>query len=71
LGLRKLHQIYLEAQPPIVALGPNYIRLIRDPRASTCFHFHSELGLLPPRCAQKSESAAKLRSTAAAPAHAN
>jgi hypothetical protein len=71
LGHRKLRQIDLEARPPVATLGPDYIRPTRSPRASTCFHFHSELGFPPPRHAQKSESDAKLRSPTAAPAHAN
>jgi hypothetical protein len=71
LGRWKLRQIDLEAWPSVTALGRDYIRLIHGPGASTCFHFHTELGLLPPRRAQKSESAAELRSAAAAPAHAN
>jgi hypothetical protein len=71
LARRKLRRIDLEAWPPVAALGPDYIRPICVPRASTCFHFHSELGLPPPRRAQKSKGAAELRSTAVAPAHAN
>jgi hypothetical protein len=51
LGHHKLHRIDLEARPPVAALGPDYIRPTRGPGASTCFHFHSELGLPPPRCA--------------------
>jgi hypothetical protein len=71
LGRCKLRRIDLEARPPIAMLGPNYIRPTRDPGASTCFHFHSELWFPPPRRAQKSKSAAELRSAAAAPVHAN
>jgi hypothetical protein len=71
MGRRKLRRIDLEVQSPVAALGLDYIRLTRGPRASTCFHLHSRLGLPPPRCAQESESAVELRSAAAAPAHAN
>jgi hypothetical protein len=71
LGHRKLHRIDLEAQLHVAALGPHYLKTTRGPGASTFFHFRSELGLSPPRYAQKSESAAELRSAAAVLAHAN
>jgi hypothetical protein len=71
LGHRKLRRIDLEAWPPVAALGPDYIRPTHGPGTSTCFHFQSEVGLPPPRHAQKSESAAELRSSIAAPSHAS
>jgi hypothetical protein len=46
----------------VAPLGPDYIRSIRGPRASTCFHFHSELGFRRRAVSRESSSAAELRS---------
>jgi hypothetical protein len=46
-------------------------RLLRSPGASTCFHFHSELGFRRRVVSRESSSATELRSAAAATSHAN
>jgi hypothetical protein len=60
----------VEVCPPIVPLGPDYIRLLHDPGASTCFHFHLVLGFRHGTAPRKNSSAAELRSATTVTSHA-
>jgi hypothetical protein len=71
LGRRDLRQRDVEACSPIASLGPDYIRPLHSPKASTCFHFHSVLGFRRRSMLRESSSATKLRSATAATSHAN
>jgi hypothetical protein len=71
LGHRDLRQIDVAVRPPVAPLGTDYIRPIRDPRASTCFHFHSVLGFRRRAAPSENSSVAELRSAIVTTSHAD